>query len=1061
MRAQGATASVTAVEASPESPEEGASVTLSARVTNAAGRVLHYTWNAGDGTPPQAGDGLASIVHVYGDNGAFRVTVTIDDGRGGVATGSGTVMVLNAAPKITVLAGPAEAARDEPVRLRAVARDPGTSDVLTYRWDFGDGSTTAGVDLREATHRFGQAGVFAVQLVVEDDDGASAARTVMIPVERTQQFEVSGAVNAAIEGGFDHRPGFTVIPATSSPTIPAGTCQLAIIARGDRGDTVIFGAQLPAPLRPGTFRAARSANPQPGVFRVQDMLMCDRPGVDCSGGLWRGNAESGLVTLTQVSPERIAGRLDVGMAFGRESYHLTGSFTAAPSRIVGYAMARQERPCFSSGILAVESLSPAPNRKNVDFDSPEVRVALTEAYDPSTLNDTAFRLEYRLPDVVSGAGTPTEAYAQVDGVLEPTSDRTFRFVPAAALLDGVIYRATVAGGDRGLRGAAGERMDDDRSWRFSTIVQPDGVRVAVYQVAQDTPLVPDKTTLTRVYVDWREKPDVHPDWQVVSFPADVKVEVDGGPVAAYPARTVPSVTRPDRIASDDVVMARNSVNFFGWKPSGTGATSVVSATVTPTGQDRTPPRHYDSAPLSLEHYSASPRLTFEAWHLLVGPWADGVPPALRELTAAIVRDGATFTQQNFPVVDVSGMTGELPASEPFMFRRTDAAGLMVYTNVFETVGRDDYLAKQAYDVLSVNAHVDMLILFMPGAIQPRLAGFTYRFPLHTISVFVPDTIGPQTLLRATGTVAHEFGHAFGLQHSSSCAGGRYQSCLDDGRAGSDAIEGFRLAPDGSRGANKSKREGNAEAPNTHAVLSLMYPDGIGAPGTLYYQRAVREAPERPAARRRRWNAGTGRLWSRVAGPAGHGAAGFDRVRLHRASRPRFGPASPRAANRRTGGSSCRAWSFPAEAGSRWIRCAWWTTNRHVCPLRASTPSRCGTAPKRSSTGRPSRLCPFRPVTRLTPRAGSCLTSLRPATAGGSGWRRPTRRTPPRSSSSTATSPRCGSIAHRTRPPCGWPSRSPRRGMARSVWPGWAPIRTVIPLCTRSTTVRTARHPGAP
>ncbi|TVR49032.1 MAG: hypothetical protein EA386_02915 [Rhodobacteraceae bacterium] len=66
---------------------------------------------------------------------------------------------------------------------------------------------------------------------------------------------------------------------------------------------------------------------------------------------------------------------------------------------------------------------------------------------------------------------------------------------------------------------------------------------------------------------------------------------------------------------------------------------------------------------------------------------------------------------------------------------------------------------------------------------------------------------------ATGLV-HEFGHVFSLPH--------FPSTVDAGRRRYPTIDGFRLAPSGLQGWNKSYHEGNAEDPDY--LRSLMWPD---------------------------------------------------------------------------------------------------------------------------------------------------------------------------------------------------------------------------------------------
>jgi hypothetical protein len=51
--------------------------------------------------------------------------------------------------------------------------------IVSYDWDFGDGSTGAGV---ETTYEYGQAGVYTIVLTVTDDDGASGSESQTVSV---------------------------------------------------------------------------------------------------------------------------------------------------------------------------------------------------------------------------------------------------------------------------------------------------------------------------------------------------------------------------------------------------------------------------------------------------------------------------------------------------------------------------------------------------------------------------------------------------------------------------------------------------------------------------------------------------------------------------------------------------------------------------------------------------------------------------------------------------------------------------------------------------------------
>jgi PKD repeat protein len=81
------------------------------------------------------------------------------------------------APSIAI-AAPDHAKVDETVKLVATA-DPNGVPALSYRWDFGDGTSENG---RQVSHAYTKAGNYTAQLVAEGMDGLPARKTVPISV---------------------------------------------------------------------------------------------------------------------------------------------------------------------------------------------------------------------------------------------------------------------------------------------------------------------------------------------------------------------------------------------------------------------------------------------------------------------------------------------------------------------------------------------------------------------------------------------------------------------------------------------------------------------------------------------------------------------------------------------------------------------------------------------------------------------------------------------------------------------------------------------------------------
>jgi hypothetical protein len=179
------------VSTSPDAPDEGESVTVSAGFTDdvspADRNDTHSaSINWGDGSVTAgvvsetagSGTGTVSGTHAYRDNGSYTVTVTVGDFRGGAGSGNATATVDNLPPAANA-GGPYSAVVGTPVSLTGSATDPGTADVLTYEWDLSyDGTFNAEVTGQTVQATFASEGAFAVALRVLDDEGEPSAVSV-------------------------------------------------------------------------------------------------------------------------------------------------------------------------------------------------------------------------------------------------------------------------------------------------------------------------------------------------------------------------------------------------------------------------------------------------------------------------------------------------------------------------------------------------------------------------------------------------------------------------------------------------------------------------------------------------------------------------------------------------------------------------------------------------------------------------------------------------------------------------------------------------------------------
>jgi PKD repeat protein len=209
--------------ASPSLPvSEGTPLTLDGSgSSDLDGILVAYDWDFGDGSAPSTGPTSA---HAFGDDGAYTVTLTVTDDRGGQGTTTVVIDVVNAPPAASYTLLPS-GLEGSPLFFEVRVTDPGSDD-LTLTWDFGDGTSVMTatryndepantpdplasplgvfpfiVDEAEA-HAYGDDGVYGARVTVTDDDGGSVTIQGDVPVDNAP-------------------PGIAL--STTTATVPEGT----------------------------------------------------------------------------------------------------------------------------------------------------------------------------------------------------------------------------------------------------------------------------------------------------------------------------------------------------------------------------------------------------------------------------------------------------------------------------------------------------------------------------------------------------------------------------------------------------------------------------------------------------------------------------------------------------------------------------------------------------------------------------------------------------------------------------------------------------------------------
>ncbi len=148
--------------------------------------IISWHWDFGDGKTSEE----KNPVHVFSDNGVYKVSLTVTDNTGYKSTASRIISVSNTIPSVE--AGKSKTARKGQIVLFAGSFFDASGDTHSIEWDFGDGSTASGTLYPK--HAYTSTGNYTVTLKVRDDEGAEGSDTLNVNV-------VSGSVSGGGGGG--------------------------------------------------------------------------------------------------------------------------------------------------------------------------------------------------------------------------------------------------------------------------------------------------------------------------------------------------------------------------------------------------------------------------------------------------------------------------------------------------------------------------------------------------------------------------------------------------------------------------------------------------------------------------------------------------------------------------------------------------------------------------------------------------------------------------------------------------------------------------------------------
>ena len=178
----------------PTSPQTGQNVRFDASLSSDMdGEITTYQWDFGDGTGVQEQQ-QNYIDHLFSTAGEYQVTLTVTDNNGQTATISKNIR-LTPAPKPPIanfkLLDPSPQWNTQ-VRFDASLSSDPDGSIVSYQWDFGDGTTGEGISV---SHKYNEGEFwYDVTLTIKDNQNLSATKKIPIVVGLILSYENQGDI---------------------------------------------------------------------------------------------------------------------------------------------------------------------------------------------------------------------------------------------------------------------------------------------------------------------------------------------------------------------------------------------------------------------------------------------------------------------------------------------------------------------------------------------------------------------------------------------------------------------------------------------------------------------------------------------------------------------------------------------------------------------------------------------------------------------------------------------------------------------------------------------------
>ncbi|MCI0414828.1 PKD domain-containing protein [bacterium] len=160
----------------PASPAEDEQVCFDAQGTVDNGTIISFSWTFGDGGSSSG----VFVCHTYTSNGSFPVTLFVVDDDANCVSLTRLVEVNEGdEPTCDFTISPNPVSTDTQVFFDASTSEDPDGNIVSFQWNFGDGSTASG---EKVTHSYNFTGTFTVSLTIRDNAGNEVVCTQTVSV---------------------------------------------------------------------------------------------------------------------------------------------------------------------------------------------------------------------------------------------------------------------------------------------------------------------------------------------------------------------------------------------------------------------------------------------------------------------------------------------------------------------------------------------------------------------------------------------------------------------------------------------------------------------------------------------------------------------------------------------------------------------------------------------------------------------------------------------------------------------------------------------------------------